>query len=577
MLKERARFIGLAFLLADLLLIAAAFALAYWTRDTLLPRLGLGGSLYPFVEYLPLLPIALVLWAVLLSTSKRYHSHRTTSLASDAAEILRLSLGATLLLFLAIYLFRLDAALLGEKPGGSFYVGPLSAPKVIQLPSAAGTTVTWRATTQSEGGKYRLYASRTDTGMKLLEEVEARVGRADYSVEIPDVEGTRYFFELRFVDRRGRETLVHTAVVHDLISRAFILLFGIWAAVLLMLQTAAVRGLARAVRRRGFNYRRVVIVGTGAAALEIESSIQKHPGWGLHLLGFVTSNGDSGAATPVLGSQQNLPKLSETTVIDQVIFATDHQEFEDLEDLALQLEELGIGVVFALNLFPRTRAKAHLADMGGTPVLTFTTGPTNQLHLFLKRMGDVAMSAIALVVLSPLLAIIALVVKATSKGPVFFNQERCGLNGRRFTLHKFRTMVADAESRRDEVSDLNEMDGPVFKAVSDPRITAAGRVLRKFSMDELPQLWNVLRGDMSLVGPRPPLPAEVTQYKPWQRRRLSMRPGLTCLWQISGRNRVDFDRWMALDLEYIDSWSPRLDFEILMKTIPAVLSGRGAS
>ena len=158
-----------------------------------------------------------------------------------------------------------------------------------------------------------------------------------------------------------------------------------------------------------------------------------------------------------------------------------------------------------------------------------------------------------------------------------FRQQRCGLNGRLFTLYKFRTMVADAEARRSEVEHLNEMDGPVFKARDDPRITSFGRVLRRLSLDELPQLWNVVRSDMSLVGPRPPIPSEVQNYERWQKRRLSMKPGITCLWQISGRNELDFERWMELDLEYIDSWSLGLDLGILLKTIPVVVIGRGAS
>jgi len=160
---------------------------------------------------------------------------------------------------------------------------------------------------------------------------------------------------------------------------------------------------------------------------------------------------------------------------------------------------------------------------------------------------------------------------------VLFRQKRCGLNGRPFTLLKFRTMVAGAEERLSELSHLNEMSGPVFKIARDPRLTPAGKLLRRFSIDELPQLWNVLKGDMSLVGPRPPLPEEVARYEPWQRRRLSMKPGLTCLWQISGRNEIpDFDRWMALDLKYIDTWTPFLDLKILMLTVPIVLTGRGA-
>ncbi len=175
------------------------------------------------------------------------------------------------------------------------------------------------------------------------------------------------------------------------------------------------------------------------------------------------------------------------------------------------------------------------------------------------------------------MAAIALAIRLTSSGQVLFRQVRCGLNGRRFTLYKFRTMVEDAERRRPELHHLNEMDGPVFKVRRDPRVTRLGRLLRRYSLDELPQLWNVLSGTMSLVGPRPAIPEEVAQYQRWQRRRLSMRPGLTCLWQISGRNDLDFDRWMELDLEYIDSWSPLLDLKILARTVPVVLSGRGAS
>jgi lipopolysaccharide/colanic/teichoic acid biosynthesis glycosyltransferase len=173
--------------------------------------------------------------------------------------------------------------------------------------------------------------------------------------------------------------------------------------------------------------------------------------------------------------------------------------------------------------------------------------------------------------------IAALAIKLSSRGSVLFKQERVGLNGRSFTLYKFRTMIDRADELRGDVSHLNEMTGPVFKSATDPRVTRVGRILRRFSLDEIPQLWNVLKGDMSLVGPRPPIPEEVRSYHRWHRRRLSMKPGLTCLWQVSGRNKIDFDRWMQLDLQYIDNWSPSLDLKILLRTIPAVLSGRGAS
>jgi lipopolysaccharide/colanic/teichoic acid biosynthesis glycosyltransferase len=182
-----------------------------------------------------------------------------------------------------------------------------------------------------------------------------------------------------------------------------------------------------------------------------------------------------------------------------------------------------------------------------------------------------------LVVLSPLLLVLAALIKLTSRGPVLFKQTRCGLGGRKFTLLKFRSMHPDADLLREELEALNEMDGPVFKIRDDPRCTPMGRFMRKFSLDELPQLVNVLKGEMSFVGPRPPLPEEVERYESWQRRRLRMQPGLTCLWALEGRSKLSFRRWMELDLQYIDNWSPALDLKIFLRTIPVVLLGRGAS
>jgi len=189
----------------------------------------------------------------------------------------------------------------------------------------------------------------------------------------------------------------------------------------------------------------------------------------------------------------------------------------------------------------------------------------------------VTVASLGLLLFAPFLPLLALAIKLDSPGPVFFRQWRCGLRGRRFVLYKLRTMVEDAEAQREKLMHLNVMDGPAFKVPHDPRVTRVGRWLRRFSLDEVPQLWNVLKGDMSLVGPRPPLPEEVAQYAPWQRRRLAMKPGLTCLWQISGRSNLPFSQWMALDLAYIDSWSLGLDLKILAKTIPAVLRGQGAA
>jgi len=210
------------------------------------------------------------------------------------------------------------------------------------------------------------------------------------------------------------------------------------------------------------------------------------------------------------------------------------------------------------------------------PLLTFTTTPQNEYLLFVKSTADMILAAAFLVILSPVLVLVAILIKLTSRGPVIFTQVRCGLGGRKFVLYKFRSMINDAEEKKYHLEHLNEMSGPVFKLSKDPRCTRLGRFLRKFSIDELPQLINILKGDMSFVGPRPPIPEEVEQYERWQRRRLRMKPGLTCLWQVSGRNDIDFAEWMRMDLDYIDSWSLLLDLKIFFKTIPIVVLGKGA-
>ena len=197
--------------------------------------------------------------------------------------------------------------------------------------------------------------------------------------------------------------------------------------------------------------------------------------------------------------------------------------------------------------------------------------------MFIKRVVDIAVSICALVISAPVMILVAILVKLTSPGPFIFSQIRCGLNGRKFKFYKVRSMVQHAEELKVTLSHLNEKDGPVFKMTRDPRITKIGRYLRKFSIDEFPQFWNVLRGDMSLVGPRPAVPSEITHYKLWQRRRLRMRPGLTCLWAIHGRDNLNFDTWMQLDLDYIESWSLGLDLKIILQTIPRVFWGRGAN
>ena len=272
-----------------------------------------------------------------------------------------------------------------------------------------------------------------------------------------------------------------------------------------------------------------------------------------------------------------MPELVRQHVIDEVVFAAAKGDMERIEDAFLLCEEEGVKTRVLLNFFPHVVSRVYLDRLEEMPLLTFTNTPENEYLLLVKRVFDFTLALVLLIVLSPLLLLLALLIRLTSAGPVFYRQVRCGLGGRKFTVYKFRSMHADADLRREELAALNELDGPVFKIKNDPRCTTIGRFMRKFSLDELPQLVNIVKGDMSFVGPRPPLPEEVEKYAGWQRRRLRMQPGLTCLWALEGRNQLNFRRWMELDMEYIDNWSPTLDLKIILKTIPVVLLGRGAS
>jgi len=322
----------------------------------------------------------------------------------------------------------------------------------------------------------------------------------------------------------------------------------------------------------------ILLVGTGPPAQELAGLIGKSEA-GLRLAGWVRTGAEeppaeAGAPVYVLA---DVPRLLRERVVDEVVFAVNREELERMEELLLLCEEEGVRTRVQLQVFPHLYSQVYLEHLYHIPLLTFSNAPADELRLLVKRVLDFLAAALMLAVLSPLLALLALAVKLTSAGPALFRQERCGLGGRRFSLYKFRSMAMDADLRKEELAALNEADGPVFKMRNDPRCTPLGRWMRKFSLDELPQLWNVLKGDMSFVGPRPPLPEEVEKYERWQRRRLRMRPGLTCLWALEGRSRLSFKRWMQLDLDYIDTWSLWLDLKIFLKTIPRVLTGRGAA
>jgi exopolysaccharide biosynthesis polyprenyl glycosylphosphotransferase len=343
-----------------------------------------------------------------------------------------------------------------------------------------------------------------------------------------------------------------------------------------------VRKVLRYIRRRGYNFRHVLIVGCNSRAVQVVKNIQETPEYGLRVMGFVDApNGPYGPAPmglDLLGRLDDLEGIVREQVVDEVFITLPVKTFySEIETILRTCEKVGIEAKIPTDFFSTTLAKSTITSFAGLPIIGLYTSPRMNWQLMVKRLIDLTGSAVLLILLAPLFLIISIVIKYTSKGPVFFKQERVGYNGRVFTCLKFRSMLEHAEALRAHLTGLNELSGPVFKIHDDPRITAVGSILRKRSLDELPQLWNVFKGDMSLVGPRPPIPGEVSQYDLGDRRRLSMKPGITCLWQINGRSSLPFEKWMELDRHYIDNWSLWLDLKILVKTIPAVLKGSGAA
>jgi exopolysaccharide biosynthesis polyprenyl glycosylphosphotransferase len=326
---------------------------------------------------------------------------------------------------------------------------------------------------------------------------------------------------------------------------------------------------------------RILLVGAAERVRAVARSLEEFRAWGYHLTGYLSFH--PGGAGPAdlqrLGSPRDLPALltDEAAVVHEVLFVgSDARELEDFEDLIRLCEDLGVRTRVAVDFFPTSIARMSIEYLEQLPLLTLSTVPDHSLEIVAKRFADVLIASLLSVTFAPLMVLVAAAVKLTSRGPVLYRQERCGLYGRRFTLVKFRTMEVGAEDKLWDITEPSEAKPVRFKPHHDPRVTVLGRFLRRSSLDELPQFWNVIKGEMSLVGPRPPLPEEVKYYSIKQRRRLSVKPGITCVWQVSGRSNVDFDRWMEMDLEYIDHWSFWLDLRIMLRTIPAVITGRGA-
>lgn len=347
-----------------------------------------------------------------------------------------------------------------------------------------------------------------------------------------------------------------------------VFLFGALSTVALCVFDMAWRSLTMLSNSMRRYQRTAVLVGSEAENQELVNLIQRHPEWGI----AVTSQLNLGVQRA-----DDLGTMLKDKPVDVVIFTSGKSFLAEVESAILVCEVEGVEAWLVADFVRTSISRPTLDEMMGKPMIVFRSAPDVSWALLFKRVFDRVAAAGLLVALSWLMVLIALAIKATSRGPVLFRQARCGVRGRVFVMYKFRSMVTDAEQRRAELMVFNEMDGPVFKIAKDPRITWIGRILRRTSLDELPQLFNVLKGEMSMVGPRPLPVHEVKQFKnSWQRRRLSMRPGITCLWQIAGRNQIGFEEWMRLDLQYIDTWSLWLDFVILLKTIPVVLMARGA-
>lgn len=369
-----------------------------------------------------------------------------------------------------------------------------------------------------------------------------------------------------------------------MVTPRFLVYFCLVSCMFMVVERILLRAFLNRIRLGGHNLRFILILGTNPRAIAFARLIERRPELGYRILGFVDDPWSSikdisPSIYEHLCDLQGLPEFLRHNVVDEVAcFLPLRSFYEYAAQVADLCQQHGILLRFDANLFGLKPTGAHVEEFEGSHHIAAPNGAQYGWAHVTKRAVDIVGSLTLLILLAPLLVICALVVKLTSSGPILFTQERVGFNKRRFKMIKLRTMVTGAETMLSKLEDQNEAAGPVFKIKNDPRITRFGKYLRKTSVDELPQLWNVLVGDMSLVGPRP-LPVRDYQgfSEDWHRRRFAVRPGLTCLWQVKGRSGITFEQWMELDIQYLDEWSLWLDFKILLQTIPAVLKGSGAA
>lgn len=382
-------------------------------------------------------------------------------------------------------------------------------------------------------------------------------------------------FKLHVVGFLGLAGLLFTSNI--VLNRAIVFAFLGVNLPLMFLVRVAVTAYAEASFARGESRRAWLVVGDGSPGLAQMLAEAAAEPWPPKVLGLLSERPpELEGLPPHLGPPSKLAQVLHDGHVDLVLFYPPLHHPDAAGELLAACERLGVPAAFAVDAGHRYPLTPQVVTHGGTALITFDWVPPRPAAIAIKQAFDVIASAVLLVLLSPLLLATALAIRAAMGGPVLFGQERVGLYGRRFKLLKFRTMVLDAEAQKAALSGQNEMSGPVFKIAQDPRVTPLGRFLRRWSIDELPQLFNVVQGSMSLVGPRPLPVSEQQEIVGWYRRRLSMKPGITGLWQVSGRSQVDFDEWMKLDLRYVDQWSLRQDLKILLRTLPAVVSRRGA-
>jgi len=366
----------------------------------------------------------------------------------------------------------------------------------------------------------------------------------------------------------------------DDVQRPLLVTFVLLSTVLLIIEKIAVVKTLGYIRKQGKNFKRVLIVGTEASARDVVARIESNPELGLRIKGCLAEDpqllGRTVHGMEVLGTYDQLAEVLHVRVVDEVFLCLPLDRLAEIQRALAICEDMGINGRVVAQLYEPTRARIFHDEIMDIPLFSVSTQPPASFFFMLKTGGDVVVAALLLVLLSPLFLLIALAVKLTSSGPVFYKQWRTGYNGRKIGVYKFRTMVKDAEHLRSTLAARNEMAGPIFKIRNDPRVTPLGKALRRLSFDELPQLINVFKGEMSLVGPRPLPLVESEQITGAHRRRLSMKPGITGLWQVSGRSEANFDKLIQFDLQYVDHWSLQLDFAILLKTLWVVMVGRGA-